>query len=218
MVLYWYLRAKLFSFFDTLFFLRHFDLSFVRLNWYLWRAFFLFSPYRLCRKYWQQRDESGVYGETPLYVWKRLGDYLKMGKDQVLVDLGAGRGRGCFWFSKYFGVRVIGVEAVPCFVKVAQNLSAHFGFDRVSFFEADLLNFPLKGADCLYLYATGLSEPLLKKFCEKLKKENPSARVLTVSVPLRELDDDFESKLAFTAQMPWGKAYVFDNTLSPATA
>ena len=65
------------------------------------------------------RDESGAdqyhhpYEPTPYSVLERLADSGLIGKDDVVLDYGCGKGRVGFFLSKRTGAKTIGIEYDP---------------------------------------------------------------------------------------------------------
>ena len=70
------------------------------------------NPYRACRKFLQKRGvkDPYAYGETPFATYRRIVEMCGIGPQDIWVEVGAGRGKGCFWLAHFIGCRVIGIE------------------------------------------------------------------------------------------------------------
>ena len=89
------------------------------------------NPYRLCRS---------VYGETPYLTLQRIAEFSGLEAKDLFFELGAGRGKGCFWVSSFIGCRVVGIERVAFFSKVAKRIAGLLRFSQISFLEGDFLS------------------------------------------------------------------------------
>lgn len=155
------------------------------------------NPYRICRKFLEKQGAENVhaYGETPLATYQRIVEQCGVGPDDVWVELGSGRGKGCFWLRCFVGCRVVGVEWVPLFVGVAKGLRWLFRMDRVRFEERDLGKVDLGEATVVYLYG--------------VEREVPAGiRVITVSEPM----EGYEVIKSFWVRYPWGRTRAFLQT------
>ena len=134
-----YLRSKKFFWADCLLF---------------WR--YLFSnPYRMCRKFLEKRgaDEIHAYGETPLITLEKIVASFAIHPEDKWLELGSGRGRGCFWISEFWGCRARGIEWIPTFVSRASWIAAKISTCRSEFYnismqEADF-TWPDGGCGCI---------------------------------------------------------------------
>ena len=94
----------------------------------------LFSnPYRVCRKFLQKKGAKEIYayGETPLETYRKIAAVCGVGPNDEWLELGAGRGKGCFWIANLIGCRVRGIEWVPQFVWMARALKTVFSAQRL---------------------------------------------------------------------------------------
>ncbi len=164
--------------------------------------FYLFSnPFRICRRHLERLGEGNVhtYGETPLSAWKEIAQLVRLGPDDLLIDLGCGRGKLCFWSAAWIGCRAVGVDRVPSFIGRASFLSRLLRLANLQFRESSLSEAPLQDATVLYLYTFHPEEESLE-----LPK---GCRVITVSEPLSH--PAFRILASKTVSFPWGEAEVF---------
>jgi hypothetical protein len=156
---------------------------------------FFFNPYRICRKF----TGTHSYGETPITTFAELAKAADLAKEDVFVDLGAGRGKLCFWASLWIGCESRGVEQVPGLVRPSKWLAKAFcipvRFDQGMMETADLSH-----ATVVYLYTMEWDETLLLEMPQ-------GARLITVGSPV-DLEG-FTVVKAVEAEYPWGTAEVF---------
>jgi len=173
-------------------------------NWRFGLADFLlglaslfFNPYRVCRK------RGSVYGETPPASLSRIASFCKLTPEDVWLDLGAGRGKGCFWIASFIGCRAVGIEEAPLFVWVAQWIGRISGLKRVSFLKSDWKEADFAKATCVYLYSTCMEEDELTRLTKKMEALPLGAKVVSVSAPLPK-NPYLHYTGSFPLIFPWG--------------
>lgn len=152
------------------------------------------NPYRVCRKFLKKKGVENVYayGETPFSTYQKIVEECGIDKNDVWVELGAGRGKGCFWLKYFVGCRVVGVEWVPLFVWIANGMKSLFRMKGIRFEKRDLVEIDLKEASFVYLYG--------------VHREVPAGiKVLSVSEPL----PGYKVIKSFWVRYPWGRTRVF---------
>jgi hypothetical protein len=154
------------------------------------------NPYRLCRKFLQKKGTSNIYayGETPLSTYQRIVEICQIGPQDTWLELGAGRGKGCFWVSHFIGCKVIGIEWVPQFVWIAKSIQILLGCKNLSFECRDIHQVNTHSATFIYLYGNWPSLDVGSK-----------TRVLTISEPL----EGFKVLQTFWVRYPWGRTTAF---------
>ncbi len=166
----------------------------------------LFSnPYRACRKFLQKRGEKEIYGygETPFAALETIAEKCRLSPVDHWLDLGAGRGAGCFWMALSTGCRATGVEWVPSFVRLARLIAFLSGSDRVSFECKEMVEADFSQATAVYLYGTCLPDEKVARLAEKMKQLPPGARVVSVSEPLNA--PHLPLVESFPLTYPWGE-------------
>lgn len=167
------------------------------------------NPYRACRKYWEKQEVSfPFYGETPITTLEKIINYLQLSSDDVFLELGSGRGKGCFWVSQIVGCTVIGVEKVPYFASTSDLLSRFFRTSNLKFITLDMEKADVSQATCIYLDTTGMSEGQLIKLGKQMENIQDGARVITVSNPLKS-QQLFSQEIPRIFPFPWDEAKVF---------
>ena len=94
------------------------------------------------------------YEPTPYAVLERLSESGYIGKDDVLIDYGCGKGRVGFFLSCIAGCRSVGVEYDPrLHAEAEKNLAAYSGRrELVSFVCENAETFDPAGATCFYFF------------------------------------------------------------------
>jgi cyclopropane fatty-acyl-phospholipid synthase-like methyltransferase len=126
----------------------------------------------------QDRAPDINYVPTPLPVVERMLELAKVGKDDVVYDLGSGDGRIPIVAAQRYGARGVGIEINPVWVRDARAAAERLGVaDRVSFRIEDLFLTDWRDATVvtLYLFPT-VNAKLLPKLARELK---PGTRVVS---------------------------------------
>jgi hypothetical protein len=160
-------------------------------------ASLFFNPYRIARK------RGYIYGETPPSSLQRIASFCDLAASDSWLELGSGRGKGCFWVAQFIGCRTIGVEKVPLFFHVAKWIGACF-FPRLTFLNADMADADFSEATFVYLYSTCMGEDALRTLAEKMKALPQGAKVVSVSAPLPEAPH-LKRAGSFPLSFPWGE-------------
>lgn len=172
------------------------SLRFALLDLALGTASLCFNPYRICRK-----RRLGPYGETPLTTLHRIAQFCQLSSSDCWVELGSGRGKGCFWLSLFIGCRTLGIEAIPLFSRLSRFLAFLFRipsrFQCANFHETDLSQ-----ATHIYLYSTCMSEEELASLSEKIPLQ---AKVITISSPMPSCT----LLGSFSVSFPWGNTEAY---------
>jgi len=176
------------------------------------RRFRFLNPYTLCRRYLQKKGEINIhaYGETPLTLLETIVKRFYIGKEETLVEMGAGRGRGALFLATSMGLHVKALEQHPLFCQILREMSVE-GLEVV---EGDMMEADLSGATSIYLYGTMLTDSEIHALIAEFKKMSPAVKIITVSYPLKQYDSAFEIVDQFEGEFPWGKTTVFFNRRS----
>ena len=119
------------------------------------------------------------YVPTPHRVVDAMLKVAKVGKGDVLYDLGSGDGRIPIAAARKYGIaRGIGIEINPARIKEANQNRIKAGVrERVSFVNADLFEYDLSDATVVTLYLLPrLNLRLLPKLLQELK---PGTRIVS---------------------------------------
>lgn len=166
---------------------------------------------RLNELYWERKlhadtegwdavalDDGMLYEATPYLVLNEILRTLNLGKDDVFVDLGCGKGRVLCMARRTDAGRVIGVEQDPSFLAVARdNLNAIPGkHAKVELFEGLAQDFDFSDATVIFLFnpfGAKTLEQVLDLLAASLEKNPRPLRIVYVN-PVHE---------AVLHQTPW---------------
>lgn len=164
------------------------------------------SPFKISKEFCAKRGDADiyVYGETPLTTWELISDKARILKDDVVFDLGAGRGRGCLWLNGVLGCTAIGIEEIPEFVEKACLIAK--GQSGLEFRQGDLGETDLSRGTVFYLYGNFLSDEKIKQLAQKVPR---GTKMISVSFPMSDYNARFKTLSSFKAPFPWGLADVY---------
>jgi SAM-dependent methyltransferase len=174
------------------------------------KAYRLANSFQICKDHLKKQGEKIVdaYGETPLPALTVIAKECALNQDDFLIELGCGRGRGCFFLGHLLGCRVLGIDWVPFFVDTANKLATKL---PVTFQCAKMQTADLTGATAIYLYGTCLPDPMVHALVDRFKTLPSSTKIITVSYPLSDYSPSFRTLKQFSVAFPWGEADVFLN-------
>lgn len=147
-----------------------------------------------------------VYGETAVFTAVRAFRRAGVGRDSVVVDVGAGRGRALL-AARALGAQARGAELLASHVEHAERALAGTGATVAL---QDALEVPLEDATHVYVTWTCLSEGTRATLRERLRVMAPGARVLTLTVPLE--DDAFTVDEPVVGWFTWGLERIWLHT------
>jgi precorrin-6B methylase 2 len=154
------------------------------------------------------RAPDVIFVPTPQNVVDAMLDIAKVGKGDVLYDLGSGDGRIPITAAQKYGVsRSVGIDISPERIKEAEENKARAAVgDRVRFINGDLFESKLSDASVVTLYLLpSLNLKLLPKLLRELK---PGTRVVSHAFdmggwkPKRTLDVDGRTIYFWTIPAP----------------
>ena len=120
---------------------------------------------------------------TPIEQIEGFFDLVSLSVSDVVYDLGSGDGRLLFAALERGAGKVVGVELNAELVRESAEAAKSKGFkNRVTFFEADLMDVKLTEASVVFCYLSVKASPALKlKFCDELR---PGAKVIMEMYPV----------------------------------
>jgi ribosomal protein L11 methylase PrmA len=126
----------------------------------------------------QLRTPDVIFVPTPQEVVDAMLKIAKVGKNDVIYDLGSGDGRIPITAAKTYGARGVGIDIDPQRIREAgENLKTAGVADRVKFLNQDLFSTDISEATVVTLYLLpSLNLKLLPKLNRELK---PGTRVVS---------------------------------------
>ncbi|HVF40361.1 MAG TPA: class I SAM-dependent methyltransferase [Gemmatimonadaceae bacterium] len=130
-----------------------------------------------------------VFVPTPHAVVDRMLSVARVGKDDVLYDLGSGDGRIVIAAAKRFAVRAVGIDIDPNLVAASRRNADTAGVAAlVEFREADLFTIDLRPASVVTLYL--LSELNVRLRPKLFNELRPGSRVVSHSFDMGDWKAD----------------------------
>ena len=123
-----------------------------------------------------------TYGQTPLSTMRRVLTLASAQQGQTFLELGSGTGRFCMVAARLLGMRAVGVELLPSFVRSAASIAAAQQLP-CRFVQADLFDVSWSQADLLYLTATTFSDALMARVSDKCGELKPGACLVSLTRP-----------------------------------
>lgn len=162
------------------------------------------NPYKISKHFLIQAKARDIYayGETPLTTMDTIVCECGINSLDVVIEMGAGRGRTALFLAEYVGCQVIAYEQIPTFVKKLED-SPNLKMIAQDMFSADFSK-----ATAIYLYGTMLTDDEISQLAEAFPK---NVKVITVSYPISDYDKRFVIKKSFPGKFPWGKTEVYLN-------
>jgi len=181
--------------------------TFAKVDFLLRCRYFFQNPFRISRQFLEKRGESDIYayGETPLITLDHICKECGMTKDDVVFELGCGRGITCFWLNLWLGCEVVGIEYIPKFVENAQTVVQTHHLKGIRFRLEDMLETDLTGATIIYLYGTCLDDESIQKLVEKFSQLPKGTKIITTSYSLPA----FEITHRFKGRFAWGQSAIY---------
>jgi SAM-dependent methyltransferase len=126
----------------------------------------------------QERKPDVHFVPTPDEVVEKMLELAKVGKDDVVYDLGCGDGRIVITAAKKYGARGVGVDIDPQRIKESNENARIAGVtDRVKFLQQDLFEMDFSEATVVALYLLpSLNLRLRPKLLRDLK---PGSRIVS---------------------------------------
>ncbi|MBD2214309.1 class I SAM-dependent methyltransferase [Nostoc linckia FACHB-104] len=126
----------------------------------------------------QERPGDVPYVATPQPVVDAMLKVAKVGKNDMLYDLGSGDGRIVITAAKNYGTRGVGIDISPDRIKEANENAQKVGVsDHVRFIQQDLFNTDLSEATVVTLYL--LPEVNLKLRPRLFQQLKPGTRIVS---------------------------------------
>lgn len=126
----------------------------------------------------KERTPDVVYVPTPPEVVDKMLSMAKVGKDDILFDLGSGDGRIPITAAKRFGTRGTGIDIDPERIKEANANAKKQGVsDKVTFLQQDLFKSDFSKATVVTLYL--LPELNVKLRPQLFKQLRPGTRIVS---------------------------------------
>lgn len=171
------------------------------------------NPFEVSKSYLLSKHDPNPYqyGETPLMTLFNIAKTFGLEPNDVVYEMGSGRGRGAFMLAQFFKCQVIGIERIPSFVEEANRLAREYRLNQLSFSCGNMTRTPLKQPTYIYMYQTMLSHREIAMLIEKFLELPVTTKIITVSYSLHDYDPRFKVIGHMQEEFLFGKADVFLN-------
>ncbi len=222
----------------------HYPHGYWRQDLWLAALYLAKNPFRVSRDFWDRETEARgkrtltgdgaggdpagaantgytpdphTYGETPLPTMERIAARAGWTRDDVIYDLGCGRGTTTFFLEHLTKARVTGIDRVPVFVARGNGLARRLGLDRIAFLDADLLAVDYRNATALYYYGTCAHDFYIQLLIGHLAGQlRPGTKIATVTYPLTNYRPDlFTLESSERLDFLWGESEVYFQRFDP---
>jgi SAM-dependent methyltransferase len=129
------------------------------------------------------------YVATPLDVVERMLTLARVGRDDLVYDLGCGDGRVVIMAAQKFGARGVGVDIEPTLIEqaIANAKSANVA-DRVTFRVQDALTVDVSPATVVTLYLLASANARLRPTL--MQQLRPGSRIVSHNFPIGDWEPD----------------------------
>lgn len=176
---------------------------------------FFQNPYRVFKKFIQKNfpnENFYAYGETPYTSMEKIVKECQISPMDVFLELGSGRAKNCFWLAHFVKCKVVGIERIGSFVKIANFLKKIFQYHNLSFIQGNFFQKDFCNYSVIYLYGSCLEDNEIKNLAIKFLHLNPMVKIITISYPLSDFNNQFVIKKSFEVEFTWGKTLCYLNT------
>lgn len=140
---------------------------------------------------------DSYYEPTPQAIVDKMLEIAKVGKDDIVYDLGSGDGRIPITAAKKFGTRGIGIEIDPKLIEKANENAKNAGVaDKVQFLQQDLFKSDFSDATVVTLFLEDwVNIKLRPQLFQQLK---PGTRVISQRHHMGDwVDYDYQGEWLF---------------------
>lgn len=99
-------------------------------------------------------QDGQYYTPTPYPILKKIAGHLHLNPDDVVIDLGSGKGRVLCFLAAHHVKRIIGLELDPALVELAKRNVERVPFEAapIEVFRADAAEFIPQGGTVFFLF------------------------------------------------------------------
>lgn len=161
--------------------------SFLKTDFFLFFLYLFSNPYRTCRKFLQKKQSENVYvyGETPLTTLEKIVRAFHIQSKDKWLDLGSGRGRGCFWIAEFWGCETTGIEWIPSFSSKASWITKWISSSKANFQNSSMEKADFSWPTVVYLCSTCMLDEEIQSLLISMKALSRGTKVITISEPLK---------------------------------
>lgn len=197
--------------------------NFIKVDCLILLQYLLRQPYFLCRSSLSQYPDDQVqriYGETFFTTLDLLLRKVDITKDDVVFELGCGRGRNVFFIGAVYGCDAVGIDLTPTFINTANKITNRFQLRNVEFHEANIMHISYKEATIIYLYGSAFQQDAINNLVEAFDTAPPGTRIISITCALHHHAPEGFLTLNEHLNVPfiWGLADAYLYTVNSSLA
>lgn len=148
-----------------------------------------------------------TYGETSWLGIARVLKAVGAKSDDVFFDLGCGTGRNVFYAHAVYGMKAVGIDLIPTFVRQGNHIAQTCGLSDVQFIQTNAFHYNIQQASIVYVTANCYDQECMDLLIKRLQDLKAGARVISTArpIPSPELIMTGYERLFFT----WGMDKVY---------
>jgi SAM-dependent methyltransferase len=130
--------------------------AFLKVDFLMFLHYFFRGPFNISKCFLIEKGDEDIYnyGETPLTVMEKMTKEAECSPNDIVFELGCGRGKTVFWLNSFLQCKVVGIEIIPLFVEKARSIKQWLKVKDVEFRNEDMLTTDYSAATIIYLYGT----------------------------------------------------------------
>lgn len=152
-------------------------------------------------------QDNFTYGEIPYSVGKEIVRIAGITAQDVVYDLGCGRGKFLFFVNIFTGAMCIGVDLLPTYISIAEKITEKLGLKKIHFFEEDILDVDLRTASVVFIHGTCFCEDLRDGIAQKIDELKSGSRLISITKPFEHPQLKLIEKK--TMLISWGLSHIY---------
>lgn len=154
-----------------------------------------------------------TYGETSWLGIARVLKAVAAKPEDVFYDLGCGTGRNLFYAHAVYGMKAVGLDLIPTFVRTGNQIAQDYNLTPLQFIQTNAFHHNIQEASIVYVTANCYDQECMDLLIMRLRDLKPGARVISTArpIPSPELQITGYERLFFT----WGMDKVYYHEKRP---
>lgn len=150
---------------------------------YLFKLPCLFIPLDRRRLPSEDLGTSLLFGDTPWDTAATLCRRVDLRDDDVLFDLGCGRGKLVFYARLAHGCRGVGIDLLPTYIRIAERVRRWLRLEGVTFREQDAREVDLSEATVVIMNGPAFAPEVRAAMVDRVTAMRPGGRMISVGHP-----------------------------------
>ena len=179
---------------------------YIKLQYLLFCEYFFTSPYMIIKR---NKNAGGnfIYGETPILTMHKILEDAGVSSEDLLVDLGCGRGITLFGAYISKNMHCIGVDLIEPFITKGNKIVQKLKTDKIKFVNCDILTYDLSKGNVFFIAGTTFEDEVISKIALKLSALKTGSKIISLSQKINA--DGFRVIYKKKYQFSWGDTLVY---------